>query len=250
MPIFQGKGGGNVPMAAGNPLNAAKLRGTPPAGVSAGQGASRAPLLSRADLAGINGIRTNPNRQVGARTGNMPVQRQPNAADLASLFMSNRPTPAVTLPDVKRPALAMPTLPTTPTTPPITGRPGTGTGQPPLSAPPKPQPTQPTMPAGFRQYGADPRTGQVVDPRFEGVWQAPDGNVYNSRTGQWSPGADNYGHEMNGVGMSGPVNAYDPAVQAFLTSRQQAAQRPVAPPQLSQAALLAKQINERAARRR
>lgn len=189
MAIAQGKGGGALPggmsqgkggaMTANSSLDAAKLASTTTPG--------RAQALPHA----------------GAKTA---AQKD---GDLASLFMSNRPTQGVTLPGVAQPRQA------------------------PLVMPPKqfPRPAVPTKPVAPPLRPQAPTRG---NPQLNGPGQLPADMewVHDGSTEHGAP-STNFG-------------------AWYARPKQQPAQPtpPARQPPLSQAALLARRINERAMRRR
>lgn len=135
---------------------------------------------------------------------------QLGGSDLASQFMGNRPTRAVVLPDVRQP-----------TRPPLV--------MPPRQPPPtRPAPPKPTIPS------VRPQAPARGNPRMNGPGQLA-GNMEWAHDGLTEHGAPS----TNGAWYARPT-----------PQPQQPAQPAWQPPALSLAAEMARQINERAIRRR
>lgn len=141
--------------------------------------------------------------------------------NLASMFLGNQGYgggSGVTLPDVTQPT-----------------RPVLGSFAPTLPQRPQPvTPAAPKLPAGFKEGPGE-------------TWVAPDGSAYTKEGRQVRlPQMDGNGGMHNNAPVYGAAN-YHPTVLSFLSSQQQQAVQPAQP---SQSALLAAEINRRAAARR
>lgn len=214
--IAQGKGGGGAAPTG--------------AGMSQGKGGGSAPPVRPVPPAAGGPAGNGVIRQGGGK----PVVQ--GGGDLAGLFAGNQGYGGggrgVVVPEVKQPTRASVPIPTV-----GTGNPGGGS----MSPPPVQPPTTPKMPPGFTAVQGNPN-----------AWQAPDGSIYSPQIGQWLRGSRAGNPQDNGPGGYGSISPqYMADAAAYRAIQQmQPAQPAWQPPALSQAALLARQINEAAIKRR
>ena len=181
--------------------------------------------------------------QIGGSAQTSLNQPQGQGNSLAGAFLGNQANQPAPMPSIQAPQH--------PGLPDLGGNGGQQIDNGATGIPMPGQGTQPQMPPGFQRADTFPGFPDYNsgDPRFENVYRAPDGNIYNANTGVWSnrdetnPMAVSVGGEGGSRTMMGTTSPYVTMMQQMMSQPQQQVQQQ---PAKTQAQLLAEAINARA----